>query len=104
MVRNQRVQYKVHYGKIQLHQEQHFYAILDELGYYIVPGTSVILAQARGLGFSVICAGQDFQAFANGANKDEANSIKANCTLQICMKLQDEEETYQIFAKKSRTR
>lgn len=78
-----------------------FYAILDELGYYIVPGTSVILAQARGLGFSVICAGQDFQAFANGANKDEANSIKANCTLQICMKLQDEEETYQIFAKKA---
>ena len=77
-----------------------FIAILDEFGYYSVPGTSVIPAQARGLGFFMVFAGQDFPAFAKNS-KEEAESIKANCTIQICMKLQDENETFQIFAKQA---
>ena len=74
-----------------------FIAILDEFGYYSVPGTSVIPAQARGLGFFMVFAGQDFPAFAKNS-KEEAESIKANCTIQVCMKLQDEKETFKIFA------
>ena len=77
-----------------------FIAILDEFGYYSVPGTSVIPAQARGLGFFMIFAGQDFPAFAKNS-KEEAESIKANCTIQICMKLQDERDTFEIFAKQA---
>lgn len=77
-----------------------FIVILDEYGYYAVPGTAVILAQARGLGFFVIAAGQDFPAFAKGS-AEEAESIKANCTIQICMKLQDENDTFNIFAKQA---
>ena len=38
-----------------------FIAILDEFGYYSVPGTSVIPAQARGLGFFIKLVDDDYQ-------------------------------------------
>jgi icmO len=77
-----------------------FIVILDEYGYYSVPGAAVMPAQARGLGFFMIFAGQDFAAFA-ATSKEEAESIVANCKIQICMALQDEKQTYEIFSKKA---
>lgn len=79
--------------------ETPFVTILDEYGYYAVPGSSVMPAQARGLGFFMIFAGQDLPAFA-GASPEEAKSIVANCKIQICMALQDQNETFKVFEEK----
>ena len=77
-----------------------FIVILDEYGYYSVPGAAVMPAQARGLGFFMVFAGQDFAAFA-ATSKEEAESIVANCKIQACMALQDEKQTYAIFKDKA---
>ncbi|HBY56104.1 MAG TPA: phosphoesterase, partial [Coxiellaceae bacterium] len=69
-----------------------FLCILDEYGYYAVPGFAVVPAQARSLGFSVVFAGQDLPAFQK-ASKEEAASIGANTNIKICMKLEDPLET-----------
>lgn len=75
-----------------------FMCILDEYGYYAVPGFAVVPAQARSLGFSVIFAGQDLPAFQK-ASKEEAASIGANTNIKIAMKLEDPVETWDFFAK-----
>lgn len=80
--------------------ESAFITILDEYGYYSVAGAAVMPAQARSLGFFMIFAGQDFPAFTQGG-KEEAQAIVANCNLQVCMKLQDQEETFKIFEEKA---
>ena len=72
-----------------------FLAILDEYGYYAVQGSAVMPAQARGLGFFMVFAGQDYAAFS-GPSKEEAESIVANCKIQIFMALQDEKQTFAI--------
>lgn len=75
-----------------------FVCILDEYGYYAVEGFSVVPAQARSLGFSVIFAGQDLPAFQK-ASKEEAASIGANTNIKIAMKLEDPMETWEFFSK-----
>ncbi len=75
-----------------------YLCILDEYGYYAVPGFAVVPAQARSLGFSIIFAGQDLPAFQK-ASKEEAASIGANCNIKICMKLEDPLETWDFFSK-----
>ena len=75
-----------------------FLCILDEYGYYAVPGFAVVPAQARSLGFSVVFAGQDLPAFQKGG-KEEAASIGANTNIKICMKLEDPLETWEFFMK-----
>ena len=72
--------------------------IMDEYGYYAVPGFAVVPAQARSLGFSAVFAGQDLPAFQK-ASKEEAASIGANCNIKICMKLEDPQETFEFFNK-----
>lgn len=74
--------------------------ILDEYGYYSVEGAAVMPAQARSLGFSMIFAGQDYQAFRKG-DEEGAASIVANCAVKICMKLEDPTDTYDIFFKRA---
>lgn len=73
-----------------------FLIILDEYGYYSVKGFSVVAAQARSLGVSVIFAGQDFPSFKKGS-EDEAKSCVANTNIKICMKLEDAKDTYDII-------
>lgn len=73
-----------------------FLIILDEYGYYSVKGFSVVAAQARSLGVSVIFAGQDFPSFKKGS-EDEAKSCVANTNIKICMKLEDSKDTYEII-------
>lgn len=75
-----------------------FICILDEYGYYAVPGFAVVPAQARSLGFSTVFAGQDLPAFQK-ASKEEAASIGANTNIKICMKLEDPIETWEFFSK-----
>jgi intracellular multiplication protein IcmO len=75
-----------------------FLCILDEYGYYAVPGFAVVPAQARSLGFSAIFAGQDLPAFQK-ASKEEAASIGANTNIKICMKMEDPIETWEFFSK-----
>lgn len=75
-----------------------YLTIFDEYGYYSVKGAAVMPAQARSLGFAMVFAGQDYQAFKK-ASPEEAASIVANCTIKICMKLEDPTETLDIFQK-----
>ena len=75
-----------------------YVTVFDEYGYYAVEGAAVMPAQARSLGFAMIFAGQDYQAFKKGS-AEEAASIVANCAVKICMKLEDPTETLEIFTK-----
>jgi len=75
-----------------------FLCVLDEYGYYAVPGFAVVPAQARSLGFSIVFAGQDLPAFQK-ASKEEALSIGANTNIKICMKLEDPLDTWEFFSK-----
>lgn len=75
-----------------------YITVFDEFGYYAVEGAAVMPAQARSLGFGMIFAGQDYQAFKKGS-AEEAGSIVANCAIKICMKLEDPTETFDIFFK-----
>ena len=80
--------------------ESPFVCILDEYGYYAVPGFAVVPAQARSLGFSVVFAGQDLPAFQK-ASREEAASIGANTNIKIAMKIEDPGETWDYFSKTS---
>ena len=75
-----------------------YLCVMDEYGYYAVPGFAVVPAQARSLGFSAVFAGQDLPAFQR-ASKEEAASIGANTNIKICMKLEDPTETWEFFNK-----
>ena len=75
-----------------------YLCVLDEYGYYAVPGFAVVPALARSLGFSIVFAGQDLPAFQK-ASKEEAASIGANCNIKLCMKLEDPLETWDFFSK-----
>lgn len=75
-----------------------YVCIMDEYGYYAVPGFAVVPAQARSLGFSAIFAGQDLPAFQK-ASKEEAASIGANTNVKICMKMEDPTDTWEFFNK-----
>jgi intracellular multiplication protein IcmO len=77
-----------------------FLLIMDEYGYYSVKGFSVVAAQARSLGMSVIFAGQDFPSFKKGS-EDEAKSVVANTNIKVCMKLEDQGETLQLFIERA---
>ena len=73
-----------------------FITILDEYGYYAVKGAAVMPAQARGLGFCMCFAGQDFPSFKK-SSPEEAAAIAANCNIKICLKLEDPQETFELF-------
>ena len=75
-----------------------YMTVFDEFGYYATKGCAVMPAQARSLGFAMVFAGQDYQAFKK-ASPEDAASIVANCAVKICMKLEDPTETFDIFLK-----
>lgn len=76
-----------------------YMCILDEYGYYVVKGASVMPAQARSLGFCMVFAGQDYPAFKKNNNAEEAVSTIGNCNIKIFMKLEDPTETYELAEK-----
>lgn len=76
-----------------------FPVILDEVGYYMVPGIAVIPAQARSLGVGFVFAGQDKPAFTKLVDT-EADSIIANTLIKMTGILEDE-TTGEIFIKRA---
>lgn len=76
-----------------------YMCILDEYGYYVVKGASVMPAQARSLGFCMVFAGQDYPAFKKNNNAEEAVSTIGNCNIKIFMKLEDPTETFDLAEK-----
>lgn len=69
--------------------------IADEYGYVATEGFAVTAAQARGLGFSVIFAGQDYAGFKRGSEV-EAEQVLANTKIKIIMALEDPQTTWQL--------
>lgn len=65
-----------------------FGLIFDEFGTYAVVGAATLPAQVRSLNMVCIFAGQDYEAFKSGDEK-EAATIFANCTIKLAMKLED---------------
>lgn len=73
-----------------------FALIFDEFGTYATKGASTLPAQVRSLNMVCLFAGQDYQAFKRG-DEIEAATIFANCTIKICLKLEDPDDTYEKF-------
>lgn len=77
--------------------------IFDEYGYMAAPGFAVSAAQARGLGFGAIFAGQGlagFQALNPGeSGRLEVEQIIDNTRLKIAMGIEDAEKSFGLFQK-----
>lgn len=73
-----------------------FALIFDEFGTYATKGASTLPAQVRSLNMVCLFAGQDYQAFKRGDDL-EAATIFANCTIKICLKLEDDADTFEKF-------
>lgn len=69
-----------------------FRVILDEVGYIMVPGMSIIPAQARSLNISMVFASQTFSDLKRG-NALEADGIWDNTSLKLIGRLMSGEET-----------
>ena len=69
-----------------------FPVVLDELGYYVVPGMDKMLAMGRGLGFSFYLGFQEVAGLEARIGKT-LYSLLGNANFQILMRLQDGNET-----------
>lgn len=75
-----------------------FIVVLDEVGYYMVDGIDVMMAQARGLGFMVILAGQDMAAM-QAVSKELSEIAAANASLFASGKCVDGGRTIEFIDK-----
>lgn len=73
-------------------------AIFDEMGYYLPDDAALMWAQARSLGFALVAAGQDIQAFYR-TSKEETLAIVSNSNIKVCGKLEDPTDTYDLIEK-----
>lgn len=76
-----------------------FIIVLDEIGYYMVEGVDVMLAQGRSLGICLIPAGQDMAAMGK-VNKQIAESVSANARLTAFGAMEDGNSTLEFMTKK----
>lgn len=72
--------------------------IFDEYGYYSVDGSAVMPAQARSLNISMTFAGQDYPALKK-SSEENAKSIVANCNCKVFGKLEDAEDSWELYKK-----
>lgn len=72
--------------------------IFDEFGYFMPEDTALMWAQARSLGFCLVAAGQDIQAFYR-TSREETLAIFGSSNLKILGKLEDPTDTYDLFSK-----
>lgn len=77
-----------------------YIAIFDEMGYYMPEDAALMWAQARSLGFCLVAAGQDLQAFYR-TSKEETLAIVSNSNIKIFGKLEDPNETFDLFVKRA---
>lgn len=75
-----------------------FIGIFDEFGYFIPEDSALMWAQARSLGFALVAAGQDLQAFYR-TSKEETLAIVSNSNIKIYGKLEDPTDTYDLIEK-----
>ena len=75
-----------------------FIVVLDEVGYYMVAGIDVMMAQARSLGFMIILAGQDMAAMQK-VNKELAEITSANASIFAAGKTVDAARTLEVIQK-----
>ena len=60
-----------------------FIAVLDEIGYYMVSGIDVMMAQGRSLGFCIVIAGQDMAAMGKVAPQVAETALANASTLAV---------------------
>ena len=78
-----------------------FVCVLDEVGYYMVAGIDVMMAQARSLGFMIVLAGQDMAAMQKGGPEKAqiAETAFANASCLAIGKTVDGGKTMDYIAK-----
>lgn len=75
-----------------------FIVVLDEVGYYMVDGIDVMMAQARSLSFMVILAGQDMAAM-QAVSKEISEITMANASVFAAGKCVDGGRTLEAIQK-----
>ena len=75
-----------------------FIVVLDEVGYYMVNGIDVMMAQARSLGFCIILAGQDMSAMQK-VSAQIAETALANASTLAVGKTVDGAKTMEYVSK-----
>lgn len=75
-----------------------FIVVLDEVGYYMVEGIDVMMAQARSLGFMMVLAGQDMAAMQK-VNKELAEITAANASTFAAGRCVDGNRTVEFIQK-----
>ena len=70
----------------------------DEFGYFMPEDAALMWAQARSLGFSLLAAGQDLQAFYR-TSKEETLAIVGSSMAKIFGKVEDPTDTYDLISK-----
>ncbi|WP_254813438.1 type IV secretory system conjugative DNA transfer family protein [Xanthomonas campestris] len=73
-----------------------FLTIFDEHGYYLTEDTALMWAQARSLGFWLISAGQDLQAYFR-TSKEETKAILGSSNTKVIGKVEDPTETWEMI-------
>jgi hypothetical protein len=76
-----------------------FILVADEVGYYMVDGLDVMMAQGRSLGFCIIPAGQDMAAMGK-ISQQIAESVSANARLLVVGATEDAAKTFDFINKK----
>ncbi|PZO75091.1 MAG: hypothetical protein DI629_17630, partial [Mesorhizobium amorphae] len=75
-----------------------YIVVLDEVGYYMVDGIDVMMAQARSLGFMIILAGQDMAAM-QAVSKEISEITAANASVFAAGKCVDGGRTLEFIQK-----
>lgn len=83
-------------GALPVDSPTPFLSITDEYAAIPTPGYAEVLTQGRGLGISAIVASQDFGGIKGGDEKG-AKQIVANTKVKLAMKMEDSEDTWQLF-------
>lgn len=77
-----------------------YVAIFDEFGYFMPEDAALMWAQARSLGFCLVAAGQDVQAFYR-TSKEETLAIWSNSNTKIIGKMEDTSDSYDLIEKRA---
>lgn len=72
---------------------------LDELAYYYTEGLSVIFAQARSLGMSMLACSQDLGMLTAGDREAETGAMIGNAVNKLFLKLDDPNKTWDLASK-----
>ncbi|CAG9169771.1 TraG/TraD/VirD4 family protein [Cupriavidus pinatubonensis] len=75
-----------------------FISTFDEFGPVMPDDASLMWAQARSLGFVLVAAGQDLQAFYR-TSKEETLAIVSNSNIKIFGKMEDPTDSYDLIEK-----